>query len=166
MTNPIGRGTRPPLSDPAILLATWFGIGYLPGAPGTWASLAALPIAWLVAGWAGWPGLAIAAALATAVGIWCAGVYAARSGVEDPGAVVIDEVAGQWVVLLAVPPDPLFYVIGFAVFRFFDIVKPWPVSWADRSVGGGLGIMLDDILAGAYGLAVMLAVMYGLGSAS
>jgi len=161
----VGRDARPPLSDPAVLLATCFGIGYLPWAPGTWASLAALPVAWWIAGWAGWPGLAAAAALATALGIWCSGVYAARSGVEDPSPVVIDEVAGQWVVLLVVPADPLLYAIGFAVFRFFDIVKPWPVSWADRSVGGGLGIMLDDIIAGAYGLAAMLAIMAGMEAA-
>jgi len=165
MTPTADRKARLPLSDPAVLLATWFGIGYLPVAPGTWASLAALPLAWGITAWAGWPGLAIAAVLATAIGIWCSGVYAARSGTEDPGPVVIDEVAGQWLVLLAVPLDPLLYGIAFVTFRLFDIVKPWPVSWADRSVGGGLSIMLDDIFAGAYGLAVMVVVTYGMGGA-
>lgn len=155
---------RPPLSDPAILLATWFGAGYLPTAPGTWGSLAALPVAWLLSTWLGWPGLAAATAVVFLAGVWSAGVYARRSGIEDPRPVVIDEVAGQWVTLMLVPPDPLYYGLGFLLFRLFDIVKPWPVSWADRSVGGGLGIMLDDVLAGAYGVAVMLTVTAGLGA--
>lgn len=63
---------------------------------------------------------------------------------------VIDEVAGQWLVLLAVEPDPVWYGVGLALFRIADILKPWPVSWADRNVKGGLGVMLDDVLAAAY----------------
>ncbi len=83
-------------------------------------------------------------------GVWAAGVYIRLSGAPDPRPVVVDEVAGQWLALLPAALDPLHFAIGFLLFRLFDIAKLWPVSWADRSLHGGLGVMLDDILAGAY----------------
>lgn len=135
----------------AFLLATWFGAGLLPKAPGTWGSLAAVPIAALLYLWGGNLAVATAALVAFLAGIWASAVYVRETGTEDPGAVVIDEVAGQWLVLAAVPFDPLLYGAGFVLFRLFDIAKPWPVSWADRHVKGGLGVMLDDMLAGVYG---------------
>jgi phosphatidylglycerophosphatase A len=138
------------LRHPAQLLGTGFGLGLLPVAPGTWASLAALPAAWLIAGAAGRVGLAVAAVAVLVVGVWAAGACVRDGGVEDPGAVVIDEIAGQWLVLLAVEPSLIGYGIGFVLFRVFDILKPWPVSWADRDVKGGVGVMLDDVLAAAY----------------
>ncbi len=141
---------------PATLLSTWFGAGLLPKMPGTWGSAAALPFAWGLT-MAGGPTLLAAATLVCfGVGWWASSVYVRRTGTEDPGEVVIDEVAGQWLVLLAAPLDPLFYLAGFALFRIFDIWKPWPVGWADRRIGGGLGIMLDDILAGSYGLGLLI----------
>lgn len=143
------------LSDPATVLATWFGAGLLPKAPGTWGSLAALPFAWIIAGAGGWPALAAATLLVFFVGWWAADRVATVIGLDDPGCIVIDEVAGQWLVLLATPPDLWRYLIGFALFRVFDITKPGPAGWADRHVKGGLGIMLDDVLAGIYGLIVM-----------
>lgn len=149
--------------DPALLLATWFGAGCLPKAPGTWGSLAALPLAWLLWLGGGRPLLAVAAGAVFFVGWWAAERTVATLGIHDPGSVVVDEVVGQWLVLIAAPPDLLAWTIGFVLFRLFDIVKPWPVSWADRRVGGGLGIMLDDVLAGCYGLAAML-VLEGLGA--
>ncbi len=142
---------------PATLAATWFGAGLLPRAPGTWGSAAALPFAWVLV-WAGGPRLLLAAAAACfLVGWWAAAVYVRRTGVDDPGEVVIDEVAGQWLVLAAAPLHPLAYLVGFALFRLFDVWKPWPVSWADRTIGGGLGVMVDDILAALYGLLGMAA---------
>ena len=143
---------------PAFLLATWFGCGTLPLGPGTWGSLAALPLAWLLAARGGTPVLAAATAAVLLVGWWAAAVYVRRTGVEDPREVVIDEVAGQWLTLLFVRPDPLLYLAGFAAFRLFDIWKPWPVGWADRTIGGGLGVMLDDVLAGLYAMAVLAAL--------
>ncbi len=134
--------------DPAFLLATWFGCGLLPKAPGTWGSLAALPVVWVVAVGAGSPGVTVFVVIVGLAGIWAAGRYAAAIGRQDPGSVVIDEVAGQALALVAVAPDPMVYGFAFALFRLFDILKPWPISWADRKVRGGLGIMLDDILAG------------------
>ncbi|MDA0664445.1 MAG: phosphatidylglycerophosphatase A [Proteobacteria bacterium] len=143
-------GTSLPFFHPAMLLATWFGAGRLPAAPGTWGSLAALPFAWGMAMLAG-PSILFAAALAALLaGIWASEAVTRASGVKDPGEIVIDEVAGQWLALAFVPLDPVAYALGFALFRIFDIFKPWPANWIDRSVSGGPGIMLDDIVAGAY----------------
>ncbi len=106
----------------------------------------------------GLPGLAIAAAIVFVAGCPAAARVAAASGLADPGFVVVDEVAGQWMVLLAVPLDPLGWIVGFVLFRLFDILKPWPVGWADRRVKGGFGIMLDDLLAAGYAVVVFLAL--------
>ena len=154
---PAGLG----FGHPAVLVGTWFGAGLLPRAPGTWGSLAALPFAWGLHQGLSTAGLAVAAVIVFAAGLWASGVYASHAGGGDPGAVVVDEVVGQWLVLLAVPSDVLLYAIGFVLFRIADIAKPWPVSWADRSVKGGLGIMLDDVLAALYAG----PVLYGLSMA-
>ncbi len=141
-----------PLSrfHPASLLATWFGIGHLPKAPGTWGSLAALPFAWVLYH-SGGPLILAAATIAIfAVGVWAAQRLEQADGTKDPGHIVIDEVAGQWLTLALFPADPIHYGIGFVLFRIMDIAKPWPVNWLDRHVSGGLGVMLDDIAAGAY----------------
>jgi phosphatidylglycerophosphatase A len=137
------------------LLCSWFGAGWLPKAPGTWGSLAALPLIWLLS-WAGGP-LLLGAAMGVifAVGWWASAKMVAADGAEDPGWVVIDEVVGQGLTLLLTPPDFIAYAVGFALFRLFDIKKPWPVSVADEKVKGGLGIMLDDVVAAVYALAVM-----------
>ena len=150
------------LRDPAVFLATGFGAGLLPKAPGTWGSLFALPVAWLIFEASGRVGLAGAAALAFAVGIWASEVCVRKYASEDPKQVVIDEIAGQWLVLLVVTPGWLAYMLGFALFRAFDILKPWPVSWADREIKGGLGVMLDDVLAAGYAAAVLYAITLGL----
>jgi phosphatidylglycerophosphatase A len=148
-----------PLRHPAMLLATWFGSGLLPRAPGTWGSLAALPFAWLIALRFGPAGLLVAAAVAFLIGCWAAGRVAEAGGVRDPGMVVIDEVAAQWLVLAAAPTNVLAYGLGFLLFRIADIVKPWPASWADRTVHGGLGIMLDDVFAAVYAAIVLLLLV-------
>jgi len=154
---PLLASPRPGLSPlhPAFLLSTWFGCGLLPRAPGTWGSLAALPLAWMLMQWGGTMALLSAAGLCALVGWWASAVYVRRTGIDDPKEVVIDEVAGQWLVLAAVPTDPVLYVVGFGLFRLLDIWKPWPASLADRSVGGGLGVMLDDLLAALYGAAAL-----------
>lgn len=140
------------------LLCAWFGAGWLKPAPGTWGSAAALPLAWLLWDLGGHPALAGAMAIVFCAGWWASERVVRADGLEDPSWVVIDEVAGQWMVLLFTPPSLIDYAIGFALFRLFDIWKPWPVSWADRKVKGGLGIMLDDIIAGLMGLAVMIVL--------
>jgi phosphatidylglycerophosphatase A len=153
-----------PAWHPAVLLGTWFGVGLLPGMPGTWGSLVALPCAWAIRALWGAAGLAVAAAFTVAVGCWAAAKVVKASAAEDPGTIVIDEVAGQWLALLPAYPDPLSYALGFLLFRIFDIWKPWPVRWADRHVGGGLGIMLDDLLAAVYA-ALALLVLLAIGGA-
>ncbi len=165
MTNVPATTDRPvpralPLWHPAALAATWFGAGLLPWLPGTWGSLAALPFAWGLHAAGGPLAIAVAALVVFLVGCWVSEVYCARARLDDPGSIVIDEVVGQWVVLLAVPPDIGLYLLGFVVFRVFDIWKPWPVRWADRYVKGGLGVMLDDLLAAGYGGALMASVLW------
>lgn len=137
------------------LLCSWFGAGWLPKAPGTWGSLAALPLAWLLFWLGGTPALLIASVVLFAVGWWAAEKVVAEDGTEDPGWVVIDEVVGQFLTLLFVPPSFLSYAVGFALFRLFDIKKPWPVDLADQRLKGGFGIMADDVLAAIYALAVV-----------
>lgn len=143
---------------PAALLATGFGAGLLPKAPGSWGSLLALPFGWGLQRAFGAGGLAAAAGLAFGAGCWAAGRVAKASGRNDPGLVVIDEIMGQWLALLPARRDPAAYALAFLLFRLFDIGKPWPIGRIDRTVGGGFGIMLDDALAAAYAAAVQLAI--------
>ncbi|MCB1563418.1 MAG: phosphatidylglycerophosphatase A [Alphaproteobacteria bacterium] len=155
---------HPSLKDPAILLATWFGCGLARKAPGTWGSLGALPPGLLLGHYGGAGALGMAAILITAIGFWAAERYDKAAGAHDSKQIVIDEVAGQWLSLL-----PLFVlgnlswvlvVAAFALFRFFDILKPWPVSFFDKKVKGAAGVMLDDIAAGCYAALCLTGVLY------
>ena len=143
------RGESSP-SGLVTLLATGFGSGLLPRMPGTWGSLAALAPAYALQIWVGPWGLALAAVFVFFAGIGVSDAYMARTGRADPGEVVIDEVAGQWIALVPAATDPLLFGAGFVLFRVFDIWKPWPVGWADRTLKDGLGVMADDVLAGLY----------------
>ena len=148
---------------PAGWIATGFGSGLSPIAPGTAGSLLAL-LPWLALRELPWPLYAVVLVLAFALGVWACNwiVEALRSA--DPGVAVWDEFVGQWMALtpLLGMPQPwslrhcLWIFAGFILFRLFDIWKPWPVSWADRRVGGGLGVMLDDVIAGAYAAIALL----------
>ena len=151
-------------NDPEWDLATFrhnararFGIGLIPEMPGTMGSLAALPLARLLFSLGDWPAVAAAAVVIFAIGWWASAELERHSDTSDPSYIVVDEVAGQLIPLILVPPDWLLYALGFGLFRFFDIVKPWPVSWADREIKGGLGVMFDDVLAGLFA-AIVLAV--------
>lgn len=141
----------------AASLATWFGCGYSPKAPGTVGAAAALAIAIVLAHYAGWPplwfaGLAIAV---TFPGIWAAEVTARRLKVEDPGLVVVDEVVGQWLALAgAARLNWKSFLAAFVLFRLFDIWKPAPVRQLER-LPGGVGILADDLMAGLYGALVL-----------
>jgi phosphatidylglycerophosphatase A len=159
----LARPAGLPFHHPAMLLATWFGAGLLPKIPGTWGSLAALPFAWHIASEFGALGLVIAAAIVFVIGCWAADTASRAGDIRDPGFIVIDEVAAQFLVLAVAPVAPLAYTAGFVLFRIADIVKPFPANWADRKVHGGLGIMLDDIFAALYaGLVLFLLVRFGL----
>ena len=134
-----------------LILGTGFGAGYTPGAPGTAGSLVGLGIGLgLAASPLDGPAVAAVTAAVCIAGIpICAG--AARGlGNPDPPQVVWDEIAGMLVALLALPSDWYWWVAAFVLFRAFDVLKPWPIGWLDRRVRGGAGIMLDDLMAGAF----------------
>ena len=145
-----------PWWHPAVLIATGFGAGLLPWAPGTWGSLAALPCAWIVRSLGGVTALAVAATIAFATGCWAAGRVARATEEHDPGFIIIDEVAAQWLVLLIAPLDWRWFAAAFLLFRLFDIAKPWPARMIERSVADGHGIMLDDVVAALYAVVPLL----------
>jgi len=155
-------GTRPTwrhLRDPVHLLALGFGTGLAPFAPGTFGSLVGLAFALALEplGW-GWNLAAIA--LAVAAGVWICGESARRLGVHDHPAIVWDEVAGMMIAMLAAPAAWWGAPLAFALFRLFDIAKPWPIREIDHGMPGGAGIMLDDVLAGLFAALVLMIVGY------
>lgn len=150
-------------SSPAVWVATFFGAGLLRPASGTWGSLAALPVGFALYAPLGFGGLIVGAAFAYALGIWASDIWLKHDDNQDPSAIVIDEVAGLWIALAFAPATLLGWGAAFLLFRFFDIVKPWPVSWADSKLKGAEGVMADDILAGIMAaLALWLLQRYGL----
>lgn len=144
-----------------LALLSWFGAGYSPKAPGTAGSLAALPFAWVMAQLWGSNILIIAGIAVFVVGV--AAAHATPAAKKDPGWVVIDEVAGQWLTLAVVPPDLMLYAIGFLAFRFFDIFKPWPIRTLEQKVPGALGVMIDDVAAAVYAAVVLFTFSILLG---
>ena len=139
-------------SSPVHFLAFGLGSGLAPKAPGTFGTLAAVPFYWLLAMLPLWAYGAVVV-MAAIVGVWICGESSRRLGVHDHSGIVWDEFVGLWITLFAAPQGWLWLIVGFALFRLFDIWKPWPIRMADRQVSGGFGIMLDDILAGLYALA-------------
>ena len=129
------------------IVATVFGAGLLPKFPGTWGSAVALPIAYAISYWGNALILATVIIITFIIGVIVSDIVSQNLGIEDPSRIVIDEVVGQWLTLLAVPPNVILYFCGFLLFRLFDVWKPWPISSAEK-LKGGLGIMLDDVLAG------------------
>ena len=145
-----GRAPRPSLRalrDPVQLLALGFGSGLVPVAPGTAGSLIGAAAAILVAQWGAWAAAATTAVVVVA-GVWICGEGARRLGVHDHPAIVWDEIAGMMIAMLAAPQGWGWAALAFALFRLFDIVKPWPIREIDHGMRGGAGIMLDDVLAG------------------
>lgn len=165
MTNRAAAGETRAKTGWAWTLGTFFGAGRLKPGPGTWGSLAATGLWYFglrAAHLTGWTATAVTlggAAVVTAVGIPAASIIERESGREDPGFVVIDEVAGQWVTLALAPLDWGHALLGLGLFRLFDILKPPPARQLE-SLHGGTGIMLDDLAAGAYALAVMVVVRH------
>jgi len=140
-------------------LAFGFGTGLARKAPGTWGTLAGLVFVPVLQ----WLALPIALAIivfATLFGVWLCGKVAKDLGVHDHGGIVWDEIVGIWLTLILLPAHWTWWLAGFVVFRLFDIFKPWPISVLDRSMGGGLGIMLDDVLAAVFAAAVLLGAQW------
>ena len=142
------------LRNPDHFFAFGFGSGLAPKAPGTFGTLAAIPIFWLIQDLP-LPVYLLWLAVTFVLGVyWCERSSKAL-GVHDHGGIVWDEMVGYWITMLMAPAGWLWMLIGFVLFRFFDIVKPWPIGWLDRRVEGGMGIMVDDVLAGIYALIVL-----------
>lgn len=148
--------SRAPLFAPSTILSTWFYVGLIPFAPGTFGSLAALPFGFLAVWLFGWVGILVFAMLAYLIGLWAVGRYMAITGRKDPGEVVIDEVAAQMMPLLIAPVEILPWLTAFVLFRIFDILKPFPCGYIDRKHHGGFGVMTDDLAAGVYAMLGML----------
>jgi len=145
------------LQDPVQVLATGFGSGCAPVAPGTFGTLVAVLPAWLMVGLP-WPVRAASVAVLFVAGIWICGSSARRLGVHDHPGIVFDEIVGFLATMLAAPPGVSGFIAAFALFRLFDIVKPWPIRDLDHSLRGGVGIMLDDLAAAGY--AAMCLLIY------
>ena len=157
------------------VVATWFGSGLLPKAPGTWGSLAAVPFAYMISVYTG-PYVFIPATIALFLfGIGVSNSIEKSARKKDPGFIVVDEVVGQWIALFPLPffykcinhdSFPYFFIsliaTAFIAFRIFDIWKPWPIRHLEQSIPGGLGIMLDDVIAGFYSLIITSAFTAGI----
>jgi len=144
--------------DPLLFLAFGFGSGLMPRAPGTAGTAAAIPL-YL---WFSQYSLTIYLALVILVsvtGVWICRQASARLGVHDHPGIVWDEFAGFLITMIPAYSSWIWVVAGFVLFRLFDIWKPWPISWADRQLKGGLGIMLDDVLAGGIAAAILFIVI-------
>ncbi|TWX54096.1 phosphatidylglycerophosphatase A family protein [Colwellia hornerae] len=142
------------ITNPIHFLALGFGSGLLPKAPGTYGTLAAIPLYLLLAPASVTTYVAIVIIMSIA-GIYICGKAAEDAGVPDHGAIVWDEIVGFLITMFLVPLTWQSLVVGFILFRIFDIFKPWPISYVDKNLHGGLGIMVDDILAGLAALACM-----------
>ena len=142
---------------PASFFASVFGVGYIPFASGTFGSLLALLPAFALMQAGGMRLLGTAAAVVSVLGIWVCDIHVRTTGRHDPSECVIDEVAGQWLACMAAPLTLPGYVLAFGAFRFFDIMKPWPASAAERAPGG-FGIMLDDLVAGLMAAILVAAI--------
>ncbi|QEY13837.1 phosphatidylglycerophosphatase A [Cellvibrio sp. KY-YJ-3] len=147
------------LENPNHLFAFGFGSGLAPKAPGTFGTLAAIPFFILLQDLS-WPIYLSWLLVTFALGVlWCDRSSKAL-GVHDHGGIVWDEFVGFWITMFMAPAGWIWIVIGFVLFRFFDIIKPWPISWLDKKVHGGFGIMIDDVLAGIYALLVLQLIAY------
>ncbi|PWR00301.1 phosphatidylglycerophosphatase A family protein [Leucothrix pacifica] len=145
------------IRSPVHLLAFGFGSGLAPFAPGTFGTLAAV-LLYLPMQYLSLPLYCLMVAAVCVAGVWICGRSSEMLGVHDHGGIVWDEFAGYFITMIAAPAGWQWIVLGFVLFRIFDIIKPWPIKWADKQVHGGLGIMLDDILAGFISLALLQVI--------
>jgi phosphatidylglycerophosphatase A len=145
------------IKRPICFLGLGFGSGLAPKAPGTFGTLAAVPIVW------GMQSLSLTnyllvTLIAFIVGIWICQQSAQWLQMEDPSAVVWDEIVGYMVTMITAPKGWEWLLLGFILFRIFDIWKPWPIKWADQKLHGGFGIMVDDVIAGVFALILIQCI--------
>lgn len=141
----------------AVLIATWFHVGKIPRAPGTWGTLAALPLVFLLHKLGDYWQMG-ACLLLFPVAVWAAEAYESASGTHDSKEIVIDEVLGMAITMTFLPVTWQAYAAGFALFRLLDILKPFPISYFDRNVKGGIGVVADDVVAGIIANAALQVV--------
>lgn len=155
---PLKKSKRELIKHPVHFFSFGFGTGLLPKAPGTFGTLPAIVLVWLFAPLdvAAYMGVVVFAAI---IGIYLCGATAKAMGEHDAPAIVWDEIAGYMIAMIAVPVSWQSLLLAFVLFRIFDIIKPWPISWLDKKVDGGFGIMLDDIVAGFITLVLMHIVL-------
>ncbi len=167
MTVGVKSGFKPSamatLRNPVHLLATGLGSGLSSKAPGTAGSLVAVLVYMALLSHLSWIVQLAIIMVAALLGIYLCGKTARDWKTHDHGSIVWDEWVAQWLTLIGLPWNSWGMILGFAYFRLFDIWKPWPISWCDKHVHGGLGIMLDDILAGVMALIATRASLYALG---
>jgi len=150
---------REVFTNPVHLLAYGFGAGLSPKAPGTAGTVVAIPI-YLMLAYTGTGVYWLFLAVALAAGVLICGYTAKRIGVDDPKGVVWDEIVGYLITMLGLPLGAVWVIGGFLLFRLFDIWKPWPIRWIDRNVKGGLGIMLDDVIAAIFSCLILNLIIY------
>lgn len=150
-----------PFRSPAQFLAFGFGSGLAPKAPGTFGTLAAVPLFWLLSQlnlyW-----YALALVCAFVIGVWICEAASKELQVHDHPGIVWDEFVGYWITMFALPADWVWMLAGFVAFRVFDILKPWPIGELDKRVDGGLGIMIDDVVAGVLACGLLHLVFWWL----
>lgn len=147
------------LKNPLHCLAFGFGSGLAPKAPGTFGTLMAVPF-YIVMAHLGWPIYAVIVVAAFFVGVYLCGKTADDLGVHDHPGIVWDEFVGFWIAMFMAPAGWLWLILGFTLFRLFDIWKPWPIKHLDQNMTSGMGIMIDDVLAGIYALIVMQLMVF------
>ncbi len=147
------------LKNPLHFLSLGFGSGLMPKAPGTFGTVAAVPVYFLMSDLSlTW--YLLITLIITLFGVYLCGYTSKALGVHDHSGIVIDEIAGFLIAMIAVPFSLLNIVIGFVLFRIFDIVKPWPIGWLDKKIHGGSGIMIDDVVAGVFSLICLHLINY------
>lgn len=151
--------TRSVFHNPIHFIAFGFGSGLLPKIPGTYGTLVAIPIYLIIANTPLWL-YASVTLLLILFSIYACGITARDIGVHDYPGIVLDEIVGYLLTMLAVPANWLWILLGFVLFRVFDIWKPWPIRWIDQRVTGGLGIVLDDLLAAVYAWLILQALVF------
>ncbi|OGV51981.1 MAG: phosphatidylglycerophosphatase [Legionellales bacterium RIFCSPHIGHO2_12_FULL_42_9] len=149
------------LTNPLYFIAAGFGSGLLPFAPGTWGTLIAIPIYWFLSAYSLIIYLAVTSA-AFALGVFVTDWVSRDMGEHDYGGIVWDEIVGYLITMILVPVSVTWIIVGFLLFRLFDIWKPQPIRYIDQTITGGLGIMLDDGLAAIYAWIVLQGLIWGL----
>lgn len=150
------------LSQPHLLVAFGFGSGLAKKAPGTFGTLAAIPF-FMALQDLSWPLYLSWLVVTFVLGVWWCERASQTLGVHDHGGIVWDEFVGYWITMFMAPKGWLWIVLGFVLFRLFDILKPWPIGWVDRKVSGGFGIMIDDVIAGIFAAVVLQIIVMCVG---